>query len=64
MKKTYKNKYGLETNDGNVLIEYSYILQLQKIILNNWENFDNIFPNLDDFKDITNNLNNIFVPIN
>ena len=59
MKKTYKNKYGLETNDGNVLIEYSYILQLQKIILNNWENFDNIFPNLDDFKDITNNLNNI-----
>ena len=57
IKDTYNNQFGFETNDGNVLIEYTYILQLKKIITTYWPNFKMLFNKKTDFENLIDNLN-------
>lgn len=40
---TYKNQFGIEIEDGSILINYTYTLQLKKIILTNWKEFKDLF---------------------
>ncbi len=39
----YQNKYGVASTDGEVLLEHTYLLQLKKIIINNWKDFSSVF---------------------
>jgi hypothetical protein len=57
IKDTYKNQFGFEITDGNVLIEYTYILQLKKIITTYWPDFKGLFNKKPDFENLIDNLN-------
>lgn len=57
IKDTYKNQFGFEITDGNVLIEYTYILQLKKIITTYWADFKILFDKKPDFENLIDNLN-------
>lgn len=57
IKDTYKNQFGFEMTDGNVLIEYTYILQIKKIITTYWPDFKILFDKKPDFENLIDNLN-------
>lgn len=57
IKDTYNNQFGFEITDGNVLIEYTYILQLKKIITTYWPDFKTLFVKKPDFENLIDNLN-------
>jgi hypothetical protein len=57
IKDTYNNQFGFEITDGNVLIEYTYILQLKKIITTYWPDFKTLFDKKPDFENLIDNLN-------
>lgn len=59
IKDTYQNQFGENTNDGTVLIEYSFILQLKKIICTCWKDFRDVFPNKIEFENSMVELNRI-----
>lgn len=56
---TYNNQYGIETEDGDVLIKYTLVLQLKKIICTNWKDFSDLFSNKIRFKEVMLELNTI-----
>lgn len=59
IKDTYENQFGETTNDGSVLIEYSFILQLKKLICTCWKDFRDVFPNKIEFENAMTELNRI-----
>ncbi|UGU15440.1 hypothetical protein LS482_17370 [Sinomicrobium kalidii] len=59
IKGTYENQFGEEIEDGNVLIEYTFVLQLKKIICTNWKDFSDLFANKIEFENIIVELNEI-----
>lgn len=58
-KSAYKNQTGATSSNGNVLISYTYLLKLKKIISDNWSDFSFIFPNKALFENWINDLNAI-----
>jgi len=59
VKLTYLNQFGIDCNDGNVLISYTYTLQLKKIISTHFKFFKPYFDSLSDFDNQMDNLNKI-----
>ena len=59
IKGTYENQFGDETEDGKILIEYTYVLQLKKIICTNWTDFSDLFDNKIKFEKFMEELNEI-----
>ncbi|MCE9540688.1 MAG: hypothetical protein K8R85_15925 [Bacteroidetes bacterium] len=59
VKLTYLNQFGIECNDGNILISYTYTLQLKKIISTHFKFFRPYFDSLMDFDNQMDNLNKI-----
>lgn len=59
VKGVYENQYGEEIEDGNVLIEYTFVLQLKKIICTNWKDFSDLFESKIEFEDYIVELNEI-----
>lgn len=59
VKKTYLNQFGVECNDGNILIFYTYTLQLKKIISTHFKFFKPYFDSLADFDIQMDKLNKI-----
>ena len=57
IKDTYNNQFGFEITDGNVLIEYTYILQIKKIITTYWPDFKVLLDKKTDFENLIDNLN-------
>lgn len=57
VKDTYFNQFGVECNDGDILILYTFTLQLKKIITTNFNMFKAYFDNLSDFNNQMDNLN-------
>lgn len=54
---TYNNQFGIEIEDGEVLIKYTFLLQLKKIICTNWKNFSDLFSNKIRFEELITELN-------
>ncbi|MFA8433399.1 MAG: YecA family protein [Marinifilaceae bacterium] len=59
VKGVYENQFGEEIEDGNVLIEYTFVLQLKKIICTNWKDFSDLFESKIKFEDYIVELNEI-----
>ena len=59
VKGVYENQFGEEIEDGNILIEYTFVLQLKKIICTNWKDFSDLFENKIKFEDYIVELNEI-----
>lgn len=59
VKGVYENQFGEEIEDGNVLIEYTFVLQLKKIICTNWKDFSELFESKIEFEDYIVELNEI-----
>lgn len=59
VKGVYKNQFGEEIEDGNVLIEYTFVLQLKKIICTNWKDFSDLFESKIKFEEFIVELNEI-----
>lgn len=57
VKSDYENQYGENINDGAVLIKYSYLRQLKKIICTNWKDFKHLFESKIGFEDSLDKLN-------
>ncbi|PQJ78403.1 SEC-C domain-containing protein [Polaribacter porphyrae] len=57
IKDTYNNQFGFEIDNGNVLIKYTYILQLKKIITTYWPDFKMLFNKKTDFENLIDSLN-------
>ncbi|MCD4734927.1 MAG: hypothetical protein K8R53_02685 [Bacteroidales bacterium] len=55
----YYNQYEIETEDGNILINYTFILQLKKIICTNWKDFSDLFANKIEFEKLLVEFNSI-----
>lgn len=56
---TYNNQFGEEIEDGNILIKYTFVLQLKKIICTNWKDFSDLFDNKIRFEELILELNSI-----
>ncbi len=56
---TYNNQFGIETEDGDVLIKYTFVLQLKKIICTNWKDFSDLFSNKIRFEELILEFNSI-----
>ena len=56
---TYNNQFGVEIEDGNILIKYTFVLQLKKIICTNWKDFSDLFANKIKFEKLILELNSI-----
>ncbi len=56
---TYNNQFGIEIKDGEVLIKYTFVLQLKKIICSNWKDFSDLFSNKIRFEEVILELNSI-----
>lgn len=56
---TYYNQFGIEIEDGDVLIKYSFLLQLKKIICTNWKDFSDLISNKIKFEEAITELNSI-----
>lgn len=56
---TYYNQFGIEIEDGDVLIKYSFLLQLKKIICTNWKDFSDLISNKIKFEEAISELNSI-----
>ncbi|MFA6277623.1 MAG: hypothetical protein WC622_12780 [Pedobacter sp.] len=57
VKQTYLNQFGVECNDGNILISYTFTLQLKKIISTHFKLFRPYFDSPTDFDNQMDNLN-------
>ena len=57
IKDTYNNQFGFEITDRNVLIEYTYILNIKKIITTYWPDFKVLLDKKTDFENLIDNLN-------
>ncbi|MCS4238684.1 hypothetical protein M2306_001076 [Myroides gitamensis] len=57
VKDTYSNQFGVECNDGDILILYTFTLQLKKIITANFNMFKTYFDDLSSFNNQMDNLN-------
>jgi hypothetical protein len=55
----YRNQTGATSSDGNVLISYTYLLQLKRITTDNWGDFSHIFQNKTNFESWLDDLNSI-----
>ncbi len=59
IKETYLNQFGEEISDGNVLINYAYLLQLKKVISTHWPLFKHLFSSKTDVETSLEKLNEI-----
>ncbi|MGZ6555166.1 MAG: hypothetical protein ACXVDV_21495, partial [Bacteroidia bacterium] len=59
IKNTYKNQFGAEIFDGSILINYTFTLDLKKIISADWGTFRHLFTNKILFEDTMVELNTI-----
>ena len=59
IKKTYNDQFGEEISDGDLLIDYTYLLQLKKIISTHWIYFRHLFDTKIDFENGIDELNKI-----
>ncbi|MGG7550691.1 hypothetical protein ACQ7CX_08685 [Chryseobacterium arthrosphaerae] len=59
VKDLYFNQFEVECTDGDVLIEYTYTLQLKKIILNYFNLFKSYFKSINLFETSMDNFNKI-----
>jgi len=57
VKKVYSAQFGEDTAEGKVLIQFTYITQLKKIICANWTNFKHLFKSKIEFENSIDNLN-------
>lgn len=57
VKDIYSNQFGVECNDGDILILYTFTLQLKKIITTNFNIFKPYFDDLSNFNNQMDNLN-------
>ncbi|MGX1639952.1 hypothetical protein [Sphingobacterium sp. NPDC055431] len=55
----YKRQYGELTNDGAILINYTFTLDLKKIVISNWDDFSHLFGDKNSFAKHVENLNTI-----
>lgn len=54
---TYNDQFGERIMDGKILITYTYVLQLKKIILTHWVEFKHLFRNRENFESTIDRLN-------
>jgi hypothetical protein len=59
VKGVYENQFGEAIEDGSVLIEYTFVLQLKKIICTSWKDFSDLFENKIKFEEYIVELNEI-----
>ncbi|MDV3776660.1 hypothetical protein CMU25_11920 [Elizabethkingia anophelis] len=59
VKKIYFNNFGVDCNDGNVLIAYTFTLQVKEIILSNFNLFANYFQSPVQFESSMDSLNKL-----
>lgn len=57
IKTTYSEQFGDEIVDGEILINYTYVLQLKKIILTHWVEFKHLFKEKENFETTLDRLN-------
>ena len=57
IKNTYYEQFGEKIFDGKILINYTYVLQLKKIILTHWIEFKHLFKNKEVFETVIDQLN-------
>lgn len=57
IKNTYYEQFGEKNFDGKILINYTYILQLKKIILTHWIEFKHLFNDKEVFETVIDELN-------
>lgn len=57
IKKTYYEQFGEKNFDGKILINYTYIFQLKKIILTHWVEFKHLFRSRENFETVVDRLN-------
>ncbi len=57
VKNLYENQFDEIIANGNILIKYTHILQLKKIICTNWKDFKHLFPNKIEFENSIDELN-------
>jgi hypothetical protein len=55
----YLAKEGVSSTDGNKLIYFTFLLDLRKIVVSNWRDFDRIFKNQARFTTLLDDLNKI-----
>ncbi len=55
----YRNQTGTTSSDGSVLISYTYLLQLKRILTDNWSDFSHIFQSRTNFEAWLDDLNSI-----
>lgn len=55
--RTYYEQFGVEIEEGDVLIKYTLVLQLKKIICTNWKDFSDLFSNKIRFENVITELN-------
>jgi hypothetical protein len=59
VKDTYFNQFGVTTNNGNILIDYTFVLQLKRIILANWPDFKDLFESPKSFENSLDLFNKV-----
>lgn len=59
IKNIYNNQFGCEISDGAILINYTFTLDLKKIVSADWSTFRHLFSKKDDFENEMVELNNI-----
>ena len=59
IKKTYSDQFGEDISDGAILIQYSYINNLRKIITTHWKDFKHLFSDKISFENSMLKLNEI-----
>jgi hypothetical protein len=57
VKRIYESQFGVPTEDGDILIEYTFTLQLKKIICTNWVHFRHLFQSKNVFENSMDQLN-------
>lgn len=57
IKSTYSNQFGESSDDGSILVKYSFTLDLKKIISSDWGSFKDLFIKKDKFEDTMVRLN-------
>ncbi|MFD2556297.1 hypothetical protein [Sphingobacterium tabacisoli] len=55
----YKRQFDEQTSDGAILINYTFTLDLKKIVSSNWDDFSNLFGDRDSFAQSMEDLNRI-----
>jgi len=57
VKEIYRNQFGVATSDGSILINYTYTIQLKKIITTHWPYFKQFFGDKIEFENSMDELN-------